>query len=288
MSARARFEIERSRHRPGAAAWLIASLAALAAPAGAAVEWRTDVEAALAESQASGRPLVLDFWAVWCAPCQTMDRTVWAREDVTARAAEFTMVRVDVDRLRSWTSRYHVAAFPTVLVTDSWGNGLARRIGAVDAQEILDLFAHVPRDFRPIDRWNATLAENPEHGDALLAVGRFYEEGKLADVAVAYFEKAAESERAKHDPQFLAAVRVAIGWNQLALREFKLAEKALERALKGAPAPREREAALFGLVVAALGRDQRRQAEKRLAELRTAFPASEAATKAAQLVARDD
>ena len=101
------------------------------------VHWRALPEG-LAETRASGRPILYDFTADWCPPCRRMQREVFS--DPRAAAAlesRFVPVRV-LDRQReegrnaAWVdslqSRYRVSSFPTLVVTGPGGAGEARRV----------------------------------------------------------------------------------------------------------------------------------------------------------------
>jgi len=54
------------------------------------IPWRTDEKQAFAEAARSGRPLLVDGWADWCAGCKLLDRNTWSdrrvQEGVAARA----------------------------------------------------------------------------------------------------------------------------------------------------------------------------------------------------------
>lgn len=91
------------------------------------IPWRTDLDAALREAQASGRPVLVDFTADWCPPCQAMKHDVWPDERVGQLLAErYVPVLIDVDAPGSAavTQRYGISAIPTILVLDAQGKVL--------------------------------------------------------------------------------------------------------------------------------------------------------------------
>ena len=64
-------------------------------PAGPAIEWRSDLEPALADARALGRPAVLSFHAAWCSICRKLDARTLRAPEVAAELGRFVRVRLD-------------------------------------------------------------------------------------------------------------------------------------------------------------------------------------------------
>jgi thiol:disulfide interchange protein len=89
--------------------------------------WRTSYPAALDEARQSGKPVVLDFFADWCPPCQVMKHDVWPDEAVRNKLLDgYIPVALNVDRPenRPVATRYQVEGIPTILIVDAEGRVL--------------------------------------------------------------------------------------------------------------------------------------------------------------------
>jgi thiol:disulfide interchange protein DsbD len=86
-------------------------------------------ELALANAKASGKPVMIDFFADWCAACKELDHEVYVDPEVVGEASRFVTIKVDAtnddDAIAQLFERYHVPGLPTVAFMDGDGEHLA-------------------------------------------------------------------------------------------------------------------------------------------------------------------
>ena len=94
---------------------------------GPPVNWHRYSDRLLAESAEKNKPVIIDFYANWCAPCRELDDVTFHHPDIVKLSQdEFIMVKVDLteqdgqkyDRL---LSEYNVKGVPTVVFLDNLG-----------------------------------------------------------------------------------------------------------------------------------------------------------------------
>lgn len=107
------------------------------------LKWGTNFEQALAESKKSGKPVLLDFSASWCPPCQVMKHEVWPNSNVIEAANQNVvpvLVDIDLPENRAIAEKYRVQSIPTLIVVDGQGEVL-RQAGYMTVTEALDFLS---------------------------------------------------------------------------------------------------------------------------------------------------
>jgi thioredoxin len=75
-----------------------------------------------------GRPVFVDFWAVWCGPCKTMEPVV---DRLSAKyAGKVLFGKLNVDEQPGIATRYEVQSIPTFMIFKK-GQPVDAAIGAV-------------------------------------------------------------------------------------------------------------------------------------------------------------
>jgi putative thioredoxin len=119
--------------------------------------WRIDVQAGSFRSDVVERshqqPVVIDFYADWCRPCQMLAPAL--EKAVARHAGRVLLAKVDVDQLPEIAGQFGVSSIPAVF--------------ALRAGETVDHFVGVLSE-PELDRWVEALL--PSQGEILLAEAR--------------------------------------------------------------------------------------------------------------------
>jgi thioredoxin 1 len=83
----------------------------------------------------SEKPVVLDFWADWCGPCNQLTPII---EELAAAHPELKVAKVHVDQQRELAKQHKVFSIPTLVIYKD-GQITARASGVRPADEILNL-----------------------------------------------------------------------------------------------------------------------------------------------------
>lgn len=83
----------------------------------------------------SCKPVLLDFWASWCAPCRMVSPVV---DEIAEERSDIKVGKVNVDIEPELASKFAVMSIPTLIVIKD-GKVVNRAVGARPKGDILSL-----------------------------------------------------------------------------------------------------------------------------------------------------
>lgn len=84
----------------------------------------------------SEKPVLVDFWATWCAPCIALTPTIEALAEKYSATAR--VVKMNVDENPTVTNRYGIRGMPTLILFKN-GREEERVLGAVSRDALARL-----------------------------------------------------------------------------------------------------------------------------------------------------
>ena len=89
------------------------------------VKWQKFSPALVEKAKADNKPVIIDFYADWCAACVEMDQLTFVKKPVIDESEKFVMLKVDAtspfDELADWQAQYKVYGLPTMIFINAQG-----------------------------------------------------------------------------------------------------------------------------------------------------------------------
>lgn len=84
----------------------------------------------------SEKPVLVDFFATWCGPCQTLAPILKEVKDTLGD--QISIIKIDVDKNQQLASQYQVRGVPTMILFQN-GKQLWRQSGVLSKEEIIKI-----------------------------------------------------------------------------------------------------------------------------------------------------
>ena len=85
---------------------------------------------------ANEKPILVDFFATWCGPCQTLTPILKQVKDTLGE--RITIIKIDVDKNQELASKLQVRGVPTMMLYQN-GEQLWRQSGVLSKEEIIKI-----------------------------------------------------------------------------------------------------------------------------------------------------
>ena len=84
----------------------------------------------------SDKPVLLDFWAPWCAPCRMVVPII---EEIAGERSDIKVGKINVDEQPELASEFSIMSIPTLVVMKN-GKTVQQVSGARSKNAILEMF----------------------------------------------------------------------------------------------------------------------------------------------------
>jgi len=250
------------------------------------IRWEHRFDEAVKKARAAKKPIMIDFWADWCAWCHRLDQTTYVDPVVVKLSEVFIPVKVDTEggrKNQEIALRYNVATLPTITFITPGGRQILSLKGFQGPGQFPRTMETARDAAVRIMAWESALDRDPRNPAALFGLGvhlfeqEFYEDSR----ELLYRAASLDRERPVKDRK---QARMLIGIIQNYDRKYAEGESILKEALGIRPVTEYDPKMLFMLSRLYMAWNKKDAARNVLGTLLQEHPDSSVAPKARDLL----
>jgi thiol-disulfide isomerase/thioredoxin len=240
------------------------------------IEWQKDFKKAVAQAKETGRPLLLDFTAVWCEPCKAMDAEFWVLPKVIQAVKPFIAVKIDIDSEIGLANKYKANSIPLVVFTDPLGNVVTSSNGfsTNNVNQLNRILELMPKDFSSLKKQYEAIEKNKNDYVSLLQIADAYRSGKMFTLSNDFYKKALKTKEIQNNTDEKERAMANLGINEFNSGFYNEAIENLEDYIKSFPQGLYIEISYYFLTVSNHKMGKKKNAIKYLDLLKQNFPTS--------------
>lgn len=93
---------------------------------------KNDSSQAFSKAIAEKKIVLIDFFGIWCPPCNMLEEGVFSRKEFRSLGKDFVFLKMDADDPTSFQlkSKYNIKGYPTVILANAQGEEISRIVGS--------------------------------------------------------------------------------------------------------------------------------------------------------------
>ncbi|UCF36943.1 MAG: thioredoxin family protein [Acidobacteriota bacterium] len=204
-------------------------------------QWMTSLDEALTQAAEVGKPVFVDFWAIWCGYCKDLE-AAFRTPDFSQVLEGFVLARIDFDVEKDWVARYGIRTLPTTLVLGENGEVIMRSVGRTPTRILLQRTRTAAAGY-PVYRNELSDREDVEvlrrRAEYLLYSGNPFASLENLKIVLTKIDR--------NDTELKEEVFFSVGLCLIALRDFPSAREIFTPLAQGAETARIKEDAIGAL-----------------------------------------